>query len=131
MKSRKTDRPKLIALLTLALLPPVIVADEFEDLDVTMEILDSESELDVLVSQMRGPERSGVDRDLGEEEDEGEAKDSPFEENEFAVDDDFERDNLFRRQGLTEEDDFEDLEGEDQNLDLPPPPEPVPGETNH
>jgi len=131
MKSRKTDRPKLIALLTLALLPPVIVADEFEDLDVTMEILDSESELDVLVSQMRGPERSGADRDLGEEEDEGEAKDSPFEENEFAADDDFERDNLFRRQGLTEEDDFESLEGEDQNLDLPPPPEPVPVDTNH
>jgi len=131
MKSRKTDRPKLIALLTLALLPPVIVADEFEDLDVTMEILDSESERDVLVSQMRGPERSGADRDRGEEEDEGEAKDSPFEENEFAADDDFERDNLFRRQGLTEEDDFESLEGEDQNLDLPPPPEPVPVDTNH
>ncbi len=131
MKSRKTDRPKLIALLTLALLPPVIVADEFEDLDVTMEILDSESELDVLVSQMRGPERSGVDRDLGDEEDEGKAKDSPFEENEFAADDDFERDNLFRRQGLTEEDDFESLEGEDQNLDLPPPPEPVPVDINH
>lgn len=131
MKSRNTDRPKLIALLTLALLPPVIVADEFEDLDVTMEILESESELDVLVSQMRGPERSGADRDLGEEDDKGEAKDSPFEENEFAADDDFERDNLFRRQGLTEEDDFESLEGEDQNLDLPPPPEPVPVDTDH
>lgn len=131
MNSRKTDCPKLIALLTLALLPPVIVADEFDDLDVTMEILDSESELDVLVSQMRGPERTGVDRDLGEEEDKGEAKDSPFEKNEFTADDDFERDNLFRRQGLTEEDDFESLEGEDQNLDLPPPPEPVPGDTNH
>jgi hypothetical protein len=76
---------------------------------------------------MRGPERTDADRELGREEQE-ETRDSPFEENEFTVDDDFERDNLFRRQELTEEDDFESLEGEDLNFDLPPPPEPEPAE---
>ena len=131
MKDRNIDRPNLILMLMLLQLPIVVVADEFEDLDVTMEILDSESELDILVSQMRGPERSGTDRDLGKEESDDKASESPFEENEFTADDDFERDNLFRSQGLTEEDDFESLEGEDQNLDLPPLPEPVPVNTGH
>ena len=124
MKSRKCDHVTLLSALALALVPPALHEDEFEDLDVTMDILESESELDVLVSQMRGPERTEADRDLDREEEE-EARESPFEENEFTVDDDFERDNLFRRQELTDEDDFESLEGEDLDLDLPPPePEP-------
>jgi hypothetical protein len=127
MRGRKFEHATLLSTLVLVLVAPALPADEFEDLDVTMDILESESELDVLVSQMRGPERTDADRELGREEQE-ETRDSPFEENEFTVDDDFERDNLFRRQELTEEDDFESLEGEDLNFDLPPPPEPEPAE---
>jgi hypothetical protein len=130
MRYRKIDHVKLLSALVLALVAPAVPADEFEDLDVTMDILESESELDVLVSQMRGPERTEADRDLGREEQE-ETRESPFEENEFTADDDFERDNLFRRQELTEEDDFESLEGEDLELDLPPPPEPEPVDPLH
>jgi hypothetical protein len=114
---------QLLPFLVLALMPAAVIADEFDDLDVTMEVLDSESEMTVLVKQMRGPDYGSVDRDLGREEDET-AADSPFKENEFTKDDDFERDNLFRRQPLTQEDDFESLEGEDLNFDLPDPPDP-------
>ena len=124
MNHGKFDRIEMLAALALAFAPIPVVADEFEDLDVTMEVLDSESELGVLESQMRGPEGSEVDQELGREE-ESDTDTSPFEDNEFTTDDDFERDNLFRRQALTDEDDFESLEGEDLNLDLPPPPEPV------
>jgi hypothetical protein len=110
----------LFPLIVLVLLPIAVGADEFEDLDVTMEVLDSEAELGVLMSQMRGPGRSDVDRELGEEEEAAASSPSPFEENPLPTDDGFDHDNIFRNDPLTEEDDFESLEGEDLNLDLPP-----------
>ena len=119
-----------LPLAALALLPVAAApayAQEFEDLDVTMEVLDSEAELDVLVSQMRGPARSDADRDLGREGKE-DASPSPFEENAAADDDGFDHDNIFRHDPLTREDDYESLEGEDQSLDLPadmPDPDPL------
>jgi hypothetical protein len=111
----------LSLLIALVLVPLAAGADEFEDLDVTMEVLDSEAELGVLMSQMRGPGRSDVDRQLGEEEEAAASSPSPFEENLLPTDDGFDHDNIFRNEPLTEEDDFESLEGEDLNLDLPPP----------
>lgn len=121
------DRKYLLPLIALLLAPFAVGADEFDDLDVTMEVLDSEAELDVLMSQMRGPGRSDVDRDLGDEEEEASSGLSPFEENPLPGDDGFDHDNIFRNEPLTEEDDFESLEGEDLNLDLPPPDYVPPG----
>lgn len=126
MIHRKYKLPlAVLALLPVAAAPAY--AQEFEDLDVTMEVLDSEAELDVLVSQMRGPARSDADRDLGREGEEDSASPSPFEENAAADDDGFDHDNIFRNDPLTREDDYESLEGEDQSLDLPaemPDPDP-------
>jgi hypothetical protein len=114
------DPRHLLPVLALALLPAAAIADDLEDLDVTMEVLDTEGELDILVRQMRGPEHGDADRDLGEEN-ERIKRESPFVDNEFIRDDDFERDNVFRKDPLTKEDDWESIEGEDLNLDLPEP----------
>ncbi len=121
------DVKKLLPLIALGFIPLTVIADEqdeLDDLDVTMEVLDSEAELDVLMSQMRGPARSEADRELGEENDPSGPGLSPFESNPLPTDDGFDHDNIFRNEPLTEEDDFESLEGEDLEVDEPTVVEP-------
>ncbi len=122
------DCKKLLPLIALGFAPLTVIADELDDLDVTMEVLDNEAELDVLMSQMRGPGRSDADRDLGEENATSGPDISPFESNPLPTDDGFDHDNIFRNEPLTEEDDFESLEGEDLEVDLPDPYEPPVGD---
>lgn len=119
------DCKKLLPLIALGFAPLTVIADELEDLDVTMEVLDSEAELDVLMSQMRGPARSDADRKLGEENEPSGIRISPFESNPLPTDDGFDHDNIFRNEPLTEEDDFESLEGEEIEFDVPEPYEPA------
>jgi hypothetical protein len=55
-------RPSLIAIamsLALAAAPsPLPAQDDLEDLEVTMEVVDGALELDAVMSEMRGPEKS-------------------------------------------------------------------------
>jgi hypothetical protein len=102
--------------LLLCLAGPVPAQDGNEDLEVTMEVLDSESEVGVLMKEMRGPDRSMRDpapaRPPAASED-----DEKFDDLE-SRDDGFYSDELFRNDPLIEEDDFESLEGEDLDLDI-------------
>ena len=116
------DPKTLLAALTLALAPVVALADDLDDLDVTMEVLDSEAELDVLVSQMRGPAESDAGRESDAAKDRvtesaGATEDStsPFRENRET--DGFERELRGGESDLLHEDDFETDEGEDLELD--------------
>lgn len=118
--NRKTAILPLILLLGT---PGLALADdEFEDLEVTMEVLDSEAELDILINQMRGPSRSDAARDRIREVEF--ARDAERFENLESGEDGFYDDDLFRNDPLLEEDDFESMEGEDLDLDEPLEPEP-------
>lgn len=112
----------LSLLLTLGMPGLALADDEFEDLEVTMEVLGSEAELDILINQMRGPSRSDAARDRIREVEF--AEDAQRFEDLEAGEDGFYDDDLFRNDPLLEEDDFESLEGEDLDLDIPEVPEP-------
>lgn len=116
------DPKTVFAVLALTLAPLAVLADDLDDLDVTMEVLDSEDELDVLVSQMRGPADSDAAREskgAGDRAPEsagaGEDDSSPFRENRET--DGFEREQRGGDRDLMHEDDFETDEGEDLELD--------------
>ena len=81
-----------IAALTLvAFFPTAVRADELDDLDVTMEVLDDVADFDDAISEMRGPDDDDVDEDDwadGEDEDEEEPDETDDEEFDERSDDD-------------------------------------------
>ncbi|HNP37096.1 MAG TPA: hypothetical protein PKK10_14690 [Woeseiaceae bacterium] len=110
--------------------PGAAVADEeLDDLDVTMEVLDDESEFSELANQMRGPDTSGIEdftddsadaADADVPGDDAEVNERPlFTDDRGAQGDGFDRDATLPEDQLRHEDDFEDDEGEDRDLDIP------------
>jgi|GEM_PF-1791575 len=116
--------PVLLAALLLPL--PALAQDEIGDLDVTMEVLDNEAEVDLLINEMRGPSTVGVDRDLGDEAtgespaiSEAEREADPFGDADERRDG-FGRDETLPEDALATESDWEFSEGEDVDLDMLP-----------
>ena len=84
-----------VALSAIALLPATAMAD-FDELDVTMEVLDSMADFDEQVIVMEGPEQDGLDG--SDDEGESDEHDGDDTEEDFGVDefgDDFTRDENF------------------------------------
>ncbi|MGI9248231.1 MAG: hypothetical protein ACR2QI_04410, partial [Woeseiaceae bacterium] len=53
----------VMALTLVAFFPATALADELEDLDVTIFVLDDVDDLDDTISEMRGPDDDDVDDD--------------------------------------------------------------------
>ena len=49
-----------LALTCFSLMPAAANADDLDDLDVTMEVVDDAADITDLVSEMRGPDRDGA-----------------------------------------------------------------------
>ena len=92
-----------IPLLTLAVHAPA-VADQREDLEATMTVVDDPAEMDDEIRRLQRPDDSDVEEQAP---DTGEAADEPGEE----PDDGFELDDVYNDDEMVNEDDFE--EGED------------------
>lgn len=122
LDTRIKFRPLLAVLAVLGAPCAVLANDDLDDLDVTMQVLDSEAELDVLVSQMRGPGQSEQSA-AGEDGTGGanggaapaEVEAGPFREQ--GDTDGFDRDRRAGEEELLLEDDWESDEGEDLELD--------------
>lgn len=90
-------------ILSLAFLAPVAaLADDKEDLEATMTVLDDPSDLDDAMRRLEAPDESGAE-DL--ESGDGAERDAP------EPDDGFLHDDVYDDDELEDEDDFE--EGED------------------
>ncbi len=50
-----------LALTCLAMFPAAALAGDLDDLEVTMEVLDAESDLDGTIAEMRGPEDGNIE----------------------------------------------------------------------
>lgn len=116
-----------------ALLPAISQADDMDDLDVTMTVLDETSDLDETISEMRGPDSDeegdfdnenygdGVDleSEAGSEEDfedhsgDGFESDDNFDEDEFDDDDEFENEDEFDEGDDIDDDDIDDDDDDD------------------
>ena len=122
-----------IVLTCFTLLPAVSMADGLDDLEVTMDVLDTESELDEVIAEMRGPEDVDSESDFNDEDgdEEGEAGEvgevgqdgddgADGEVGEVGEDGDagdgFERDEVREEDEMADESDFE--EGEDLDEDI-------------
>ena len=117
------------ALTLMSFFPAVARADEMDDLEVTMEVLDDPSDLEFNMTRMRGPDDGDVDegdwQDGGEDADDeydDEADGRDDDESEDAgdlddgdTDDEFEHDDELEEEEMEDEDDFED--GEDVDDD--------------
>ncbi len=119
--------PRWLPVLLAAMLPlPAFAQDEIGDLDVTMEVLDYEGEVDLLINEMRGPDSAGAGSGFGDEAT-GDSPAIPAAEREADPfgDADERRDGFARDESLPEDDlasesDFEFAEGEDVDLDMLP-----------
>ena len=127
--------PVLLAAMLLPL--PALGQDEIGDLDVTMEVLDYEGEVDLLINEMRGPDTVGVDRDLGDEAtgespaiSAAEREADPFGDADERRDG-FGRDETLPEDELATESDFEFAEGEDVDLDELPEDDYLPDDEYH
>lgn len=100
------------------------LADDLDDLDVTMEVFDDPADIDEAVSEMRGPD-DGAFGDVGHFDDAGpESADDVDGEasgaqagSETGAESDFEHDEDFDESDLEDEDDFEREQGEDVDDD--------------
>lgn len=118
-----------LVLACFAFFPGAVHADDLDDLDVTMEVIDDVAGLDFAIAEMEGPDDVGDFDDGADEESEydgveGEEEPVPEDdydeiEDEFENDmeGDFEHDEDFDDEELDEEDDFEHEEGEDVDDD--------------
>jgi len=107
-----------IVLTCFTLLPAVTIADGLGDLEVTMDVLDTESELNDVIAEMRGPEDVDSESDRNDEAGEvGEVGgDSETDSDVADAGDGFERDVVREEDEMADESDFE--EGEDIDLDI-------------
>jgi hypothetical protein len=102
----------VLVLVLTPFAPAAARADDWDDLDVTMEVVSDAKELDVMISEMDGPDEGAV-----EKEDSNRAVDGEFEEEmEEARNDEFEHDESESEEDeLEREDDFEDGEDIDED----------------
>lgn len=126
-----------LILASLSLLPAAVNAQELDDLDVTMEVVDDVEGIDDVVTEMRGPQTTDGESGegaFGDEESDGPSdqqtdgnseeevaeEDQRFEEQEdkFVMDEDFDEsvDNL---SGEGDFDEGEDID--DDRYDIPMP----------
>jgi len=107
-----------IVLTCFALLPAVAIADGLDDLEVTMDVLDTESELDEVIAEMRGPEDGDSESDRNDEEDEvGEVGgDGEADGDVAAAGDGFERDVVREEDEMADESNFEEGEEVDEDI---------------
>jgi len=108
----------LVALLALAGVSPAAYADRIDDLDVTMEVLDTPGDLQRALSKLRSPDDQEVeigywDYDAIDQRDEALEEELEID---FTMEDEFEEDRDFEEDKIDDEDDFED--GEDVDDDL-------------
>ena len=120
-----------LVLTSLSLLPAMTEAQELEDLEVTMEVVDDDEGIIDVVAEMPGPMAGdgetefgeSPDAESGEESEEQVAEeDERFDrhEDEFVTDEDFtEEDERFGEEGDFEE--FEEVD--DDTYDIPMPEE--------
>ena len=126
-----------LMLTCVAFFPGTARADDLDDLDVTMEVIDDIADIGVAVTEMRGPEAGGpeepeVESDDADEmgsnddaehdagagsDDEEEFENELEDESDEEFEDEFEHDEDFDDEELDEEDDFEHEEGEDVEYD--------------
>lgn len=102
-----------LVLTCAAMFPAASLAKGLDDLDVTMEVLDSTSDIDDAVAQMRGP---GDDDDHGTDDGGGNAdvdEDEVDGSDDFSDEDGFENDDDF-----DDEDGLEDEDGIDEGEDI-------------
>jgi hypothetical protein len=118
MKQAANPIGLILAISIACWMSPATAADELEDLDVTMEVLDSEEDLPILVSGLRGPASGGVDVSLGDERVLVEKDPDPFADDVIKIGDGFDRNATFREDELLQEEAFETAEGEDVDLDI-------------
>lgn len=107
----------MLLLTSVSLLPATAGAQDLDDLEVTMEVVDDLAGIGDVVTEMPGPEMADGDGsdESGDTESDGESeqdlttKDERFDaqDDRFVIDDDFSEDN----DGFAEEGNFE--EGED------------------
>lgn len=104
-----------LALATLAGAPAAVVADELDDLDVTMEVMTDEDELDEFISEMRGPNDDGLENVDDDESGNGIMGDEPddFDVERRAARDEFDDERATDDDDLRGEDDFEHEDGDD------------------
>lgn len=133
----------VVVLALAAFLPAAARADEMDDLDVTMEVVDDVNDLEEKIAEMRGPDdvvakggqEDGDDEPGGQDEpwhdgaddrSEGESGEGPEDESEDegdeGFDDDFEDEEEFENdedeldeEEMEHEDDFEDGDDVDQD----------------
>lgn len=120
-RTRLTSLTGVAALALLAVFAFPARAQDMDDLEVTMQVLDDPAELEEAVSKLRAPDdedSDAVDWDFEEAEGSGERNDETFEEAEtnFEMDDEFEEDRQFEEDAINDEDDYED--GEDVDDDF-------------
>ena len=58
-----------LAWTCVAMFPAAALADDLDDLEVTMEVLDAESDFDETVTEMRGPENNDIEFDDQDDDD--------------------------------------------------------------
>ena len=118
-------RPVILFITTffltgVVIFPGVVRADDLDDLDVTMEIIDDVSGFDFNVAEMEGPDGASLDDgddylkdESGEESEQDDSGDEIEDSFDDDMDDAFEHDEDFDDEELDEEDEFEHEEGED------------------
>lgn len=108
----------ILALSCMAFFPAVARADgSLDDLDVTMEVLDDKIDLSIKLSEMRGPDFSGVEHeddaedqgsDHGSDDEQDQEHDERREHDEADEFEDEEHDDGFDHDDELYEDEFED-----------------------
>ena len=64
-----------VVLTLMAFAPAAARADDWDDLDVTMEVVTNSNELDAMISEMEGPDDDGVKDEDWEDEVDGDDSD--------------------------------------------------------
>jgi hypothetical protein len=110
-----------LALVTVAFVSGPIRADDLDDLDVTMEVIDDTSALDIAIAEMKA---TSAGRGQGDESPEYEVAGEHASRDEDSGDglmgensDSFDHDEDFDDEMLDAEDDFEYEEGEAVDID--------------
>jgi hypothetical protein len=100
----------------------VCAADELDDLDITMQVLDDTSELEDTIAEMEGPDDDDVEvwedeseYEYGDEMRDKEDASSGAEEFTEEFEDEFEHDEVYEEDEMEREDDFEDGEDVDED----------------
>ena len=97
-----------LSLSLVVLFPGVAPADDKEDLEATMEVLDAPSGVDDAMRRLEVPDDSGIADEASDEAGDAEADAEP--------DDGFLHDDIYDDDELEDEDDFEEAEDLDDDV---------------